>query len=830
MTTIKTHYSPARTLVKFLSDFLRDGRDQSIATIVQLCYTVFFLHLSVEQHNPGLLKLFQQSGFVEEVQSPAQRLPEPRTFGLRQLEFLCKDPHFFEFVIGCQIRVNDRGDLVDEMLVRLAMSFLPSVSDERIDNRVMMLLFQYFANRSSLAAAERLQIAESLTKVLEESAHDFAQSLERTLRGVKEQFEQLMLDVREMLYASSKASDQRFLSHLMLTNVSKEMQMISTSSSSKTSDLMKRQNLLCFALSPVRRKRTSATRQSTFLPAAADGVTEFACFLHGFVGERKYVMCFLPKRFEVIPVATGPPKLVKHKDVRYLLARTGRFAIEIATLNSKDYFLRFEEKDFTGLLAALQAIRFKRGELIYLGEGHIDVEELQRKWCAREISNFDYLMRLNFFSGRSYRDPGCYPIMPCLLTDFDDYSSLNTSFKRIRITNPSTRVESLRDSFVDSSAIMSDFFFDFSLVPDTGLPKWARSRFEFVYNARKLLESPAVSRNLHDWINRAYGQRLLSSTDAVQLFHKVHPARELFDERSSLDCEMKIGSSIKIARLFCAKRQLIRVGFIREDKFVSFLIMEFGVAQINYRAVTVGSIEFSVDHLTVISHQHLLAFSRPESTVWIVRGDQTVEKFALFSTTTLLTGYGNSILFCPDPCSVAQCSFSKGRRIISTICYSEKEITVLAANRLFQILAVATIDGFVHIHDAANGTLLTKHDTKREVTDVIVTSTWGFVIAFSREEIFLFSVNGEFIKAHLVQIPIVKVFSHTTCSRCDFISFVTATNEIGVFDALFPEAPTVIAKVDSDVVSIVYIAHRRTFLVIGANGTVKLQPHSLDFI
>jgi hypothetical protein len=293
---------------------------------------------------------------------------------------------------------------------------------------------------------------------------------------------------------------------------------------------------------------------------------------------------------------------------------------------------------------------------------------------------------------------------------------------------------------------------------------------------------------------------------------------------------MKVGSSIKMARLFSAKRQLIQLGFIREDKFVSFLIMEFAVAQINYRTVTVGFIESTVDHLTIISHQHLLAFSQPEATAWVVSGDQTVEKFALFSTTTLLTGYGRSILFCPDPCSVAQCSFNKGRRIINTICYSEKEITVLAANRLFRILAVATVDGFVHIHDAANGTALTKHDTKREVTDLIITATWGFVIAFSREEIFLFSVNGEFIKAHLIQIPIVKVFSHTTFSRFDFISFVTATNEIGVFDVLFPEAPTVFAKVESGVVSIVYIAHRRTFLVIGANGTVKLQLHSLNCI
>jgi hypothetical protein len=41
-----------------------------------------------------------------------------------------------------------------------------------------------------------------------------------------------------------------------------------------------------------------------------------------------------------------------------------------------------------------------------------------RKWSAGEMSNFDYLMRLNTLAGRSYADLSQYPIFPWVLSDW----------------------------------------------------------------------------------------------------------------------------------------------------------------------------------------------------------------------------------------------------------------------------------------------------------------------------------------------------------------------------------------------------------------------------
>lgn len=43
-----------------------------------------------------------------------------------------------------------------------------------------------------------------------------------------------------------------------------------------------------------------------------------------------------------------------------------------------------------------------------------------KKWQNREISNFEYLMILNIYSGRSYNDMSQYPVFPWIIKEYDD--------------------------------------------------------------------------------------------------------------------------------------------------------------------------------------------------------------------------------------------------------------------------------------------------------------------------------------------------------------------------------------------------------------------------
>ncbi|EKX51876.1 hypothetical protein GUITHDRAFT_65803, partial [Guillardia theta CCMP2712] len=59
---------------------------------------------------------------------------------------------------------------------------------------------------------------------------------------------------------------------------------------------------------------------------------------------------------------------------------------------------------------------------------HVARAKLTDDWVNRKISNFEYLMHLNYFSGRSYNDLTQYPVMPWILADYSSAS--------VDLTNP----------------------------------------------------------------------------------------------------------------------------------------------------------------------------------------------------------------------------------------------------------------------------------------------------------------------------------------------------------------------------------------------------------
>ncbi|OHS94993.1 Beige/BEACH domain containing protein [Tritrichomonas foetus] len=57
-----------------------------------------------------------------------------------------------------------------------------------------------------------------------------------------------------------------------------------------------------------------------------------------------------------------------------------------------------------------------------------DIDTLQTQWCEGLISNFDYLLKLNFISGRTWADFTQFPMFPWTLLDF--------SSKKINLSDP----------------------------------------------------------------------------------------------------------------------------------------------------------------------------------------------------------------------------------------------------------------------------------------------------------------------------------------------------------------------------------------------------------
>ena len=115
---------------------------------------------------------------------------------------------------------------------------------------------------------------------------------------------------------------------------------------------------------------------------------------------------------------------------RYNLIRQ---AVEIYFQNSKSIFISFFHKkylsDFIKLLEEYKAKRRLNIIIIHKPELYFLEMKFKEKWQHWEISNFEYLMLLNKFGGRSFNDLGQYPVFPWILRNYES-ASLNFQDKK----------------------------------------------------------------------------------------------------------------------------------------------------------------------------------------------------------------------------------------------------------------------------------------------------------------------------------------------------------------------------------------------------------------
>jgi hypothetical protein len=127
------------------------------------------------------------------------------------------------------------------------------------------------------------------------------------------------------------------------------------------------------------------------------------------------------------PVVTPGIEVVSLTDVRRVERRRANFmdvGMELATFNDFVYLFAFPKTH-------------QRDEVFHsLGSNPVldrlsvnDVSAMMRKWIEGRVSTFDYLMFLNWSSGRSLNDLTQYPVLPWVLVDY--------SSAELHLDNPS---------------------------------------------------------------------------------------------------------------------------------------------------------------------------------------------------------------------------------------------------------------------------------------------------------------------------------------------------------------------------------------------------------
>jgi hypothetical protein len=285
--------------------------------------------------------------------------------------------------------------------------------------------------------------------------------------------------------------------------------------------LVVRDRVSCRGMAPVKVKdMTDKTRE--FVPIGQDVVSEFRAEIISLKGRSSIGWGVLAEHFQ-IRKPDRSVKFIQYSDISYVLQRSYKghpTAIEILRFGYCDVFVNFPDGDVLTMLTQFQKILPKVLHIVIQNQPPIEFIKtlpLMANWLSYKISSYEYLTWLNLLTGASFNDDEQYPIFPWVIADLSSPNITNASLRDFHKSEKmSTSVNPW--SFLPFSSqcqepislsgkeVIPEFYAMPELFENAKLPPWSVDLpSDFVYCQRKSLESPLVSRSLHQWISLIWG-------------------------------------------------------------------------------------------------------------------------------------------------------------------------------------------------------------------------------------------------------------------------------------------------------------------------------------
>ena len=118
--------------------------------------------------------------------------------------------------------------------------------------------------------------------------------------------------------------------------------------------------------------------------------------------------------------------LTQLKEVQLRRYNLRRSALEFFLINESNFFINFSKNDIRNKIyrkiTSMKLPNLISNPTVRTQAELLKASDYTQKWCNHEISNFEYLMKLNTIAGRSYNDLSQYPVFPWILKDYTSES------------------------------------------------------------------------------------------------------------------------------------------------------------------------------------------------------------------------------------------------------------------------------------------------------------------------------------------------------------------------------------------------------------------------
>jgi len=527
-------------------------------------------------------------------------------------------------------------------------------------------------------------------------------------------------------------------------------------------------------------------------------------------------------------------------------------------------------RDLSKPIGALGQVRLDK--LKNLMENSLENEKfLYHSMYSCSFFVFHYLVRMEPFTTLHIKHQDGKFDVPMRI-----FSSISSSFKSVCENNNNFR-ELIPEFFYNPEFLRNNNSFDLGVCSDGSklgdiiLPPWASSPEEFIYVHKLALESDYVSRNISLWIDLIWGYKQ-SGSPAIESDNTYDPRlysdvwNKYSNEGSKLEIESLLShvGSIPI-RLFDAPHPtrnirplsppiLFKAGISDTpivcikivgdsyDKLSAFVLSIDGRIYISRSNMTTSivskeKIDSIVSYVPGNKESGHFAFLQTNSTdLYVVRTNGTINRSkskhhmdqircAAFMENKIITGGEDSVL-------VEWRLNEKGDYESSNTIISHTDgISCCAYSQAFGVVLSCSVDGLLIISFSSSFAFIRSlivpiHDGHIPIA-IFVTEGMGFIIVNSSHpqvvvdgsEIFIYSLNGRFIKSSRFGVRVTCICPATDSNDIDYL-LLTQEGSVYLYDAFYLTKQKEIFSLPCRITSLAYQRSTDILYVGDEKGTI----------
>lgn len=856
-------------------------------SILRLYYSIFFHFTLIEELNTNkyiineiiqsdLFSSTEKVDYVSNEKIKSFSLKSPREFE----RFIRKD--FNQFEIRFKVRLDENGHWIDIERARYIVDLYSklTVIDNKIDT--VYKIIQYFIDKQSLSFDQIVIVQLSFESVFKPLLPVYDQQFRDNIHMHAEIFIKLMEHSSKLALLDFQLDEFQYNRENAIKSC-----VLSQKKSVKTKENVeiKRSSIISDDFCPhsftIKRKKSSLQFPNK------SPIVQYQCNRIKINKIKEYTFILFNDYF-----CLSNSKMIKLNDISMILTRKRNnqlkidTVIEIFTVDGRSFLLDFLTVENSVIIQAFLEVPLPSIEFIQKSASSVftafEISQLSNKWSNGFISNFDYIMKLNILSGRSFNDSALYPIFPSILASFDtsllikdltsgqsaqqnsylkDFINYTAHLKnKSEITDKTSPKFDLSDALIKQRNVQPEFFYWSKFLDHFHeLPNWSSSKYDFIYRHRKLFESQTVGQCLNKWIIQTFGKNQLGH---IQIFpnHFEHPIKK---DQVSFDIKIKDNLSVKIGEissaiclkhdpprfkfLFGMKNGTVMSSIINPNSFLNHIMK----CEVKTNLLKSNENQHSVDTLLTSYEGNVYIYNKDERLIMnlVDRSiDATnlanlanfnyvtkVEKrsvYRLVSSTDYLFATKNSAFYLPDDTTIAKIKFHNQRKgnknVISDLSQvqivykSNYKIINCKISPRFHEICFYTNDGLIHFISSTNGVETNSFLVKNhEVTDIAFAHNLGIIILSFFDRFMLFTIDGEFIKEKLIDDIVIKMFP-ISIHGIDYIVYQNHFNDLFIFECFYPDIVKFICSAESEVLCFEYDPATNGFIIVKKCGNIFL--------